>query len=512
MADPLDVATRHLAGRDAAAWLVGGRLRDALLGRGAASIGSEAGSEARRAADADVVVAHGALDAARAIARSTGGAFVLLDARRGYGRVVWPGDDAVLDITDLAGGSIEADLAARDFTVNALAVPLGTSLPPPAQAVVDPLGGLRDVAAGTVRVCAPSALEADPLRLWRGPRLAATHGLALEPGTRRAIAERAHLAGRPAGERIREEVLRLLAAPEPGRAAAELDALGLLASALPDLARAASRPADAGAGRTWRALDALAAWQAAWFGASFDRSFGAGIDRAMGADAGSEGEGAAAPPAVLRPFAADLEAYGRAPIEGQHPTAVMDRLALLVAARARPGPGGPPTRAGGRSVGAASRRVAAALRLSGAAALHLERAARLPGWLPRLSRRGAVRRDLYRYFRCGRGGGVGAVLVALALDAARRPAAPAPAAPRAAEPSDAVAAALLDAWYRRRAAIVDPVPLVDGAALMSALGIPAGPLVGRLLAALREAQAAGELASPREALALAARLAARADG
>ncbi|MGB9889214.1 MAG: polynucleotide adenylyltransferase, partial [Anaerolineae bacterium] len=70
----------------------------------------------------------------------------------------------------------------------------------------------------------------------------------------------------------------------------------------------------------------------------------------------------------------------------------------------------------------------------------------------------------------------------------------------------AAARALLDYFFRRTQGAVAPPPLVNGRDLMTELGLPEGPEVGRLLEAIREAQAAGEVTTREEALALARRL------
>jgi poly(A) polymerase len=93
-------------------YLVGGAVRDWLMGR--------------PLYDVDLVVPRGALSLARTIANRLGAAFYPLDAERGYGRVVWdaPFGRVFVDVSPYRGKSLVEDLRARDFTVNALAVPL----------------------------------------------------------------------------------------------------------------------------------------------------------------------------------------------------------------------------------------------------------------------------------------------------------------------------------------------------------------------------------------------------
>src|SRR5436190_22574374 len=115
----------RLTPRGAAPVLVGGTVRNVLLGR-------------RTGVDLDVAVAGGALSIARRLADTLGGAFVPLDAERGAARVVAPGHR--IDLADFRAPTLAADLAARDFTVNALAVPLGELLRRGRAPIVDPRG------------------------------------------------------------------------------------------------------------------------------------------------------------------------------------------------------------------------------------------------------------------------------------------------------------------------------------------------------------------------------------
>src|SRR4051794_29724980 len=137
---------------DAPAWVVGGSVRDRLLGRRGAD------------EDIDVVLEGDARAAARRIARAAGGAaFELSDVFGGW-RVVGPGQAWQVDLQPLQGGTLDADLAARDLTVNAMAEPLrGGEL-------IDPHGGRADLAARRLRMVSAGAVGADPPRVLRPPR------------------------------------------------------------------------------------------------------------------------------------------------------------------------------------------------------------------------------------------------------------------------------------------------------------------------------------------------------
>lgn len=195
MADPLVDAA---AGQPA--WLVGGCVRDELLGR--------------PVLDLDLVLADPE-PAARRYARLAGDAVFPLSERHGAWRVV-RGDGVTVDFVRLRG-TLADDLAARDFTVNAIAVPVGGG------ERVDPTGGLADLERRTLRAVSEGVFRDDPLRLLRAVRLAGELGLAIDAPTEALIRRDAPLVTRPAGERILAELERLTPA-----GLRRLDALGLL--------------------------------------------------------------------------------------------------------------------------------------------------------------------------------------------------------------------------------------------------------------------------------------------
>jgi hypothetical protein len=179
-----DLALETLAGEEA--WVVGGAVRDELLGR--------------PVLDLDIAC-RDPQAAARSFARRARGAPFPLSDRHGAWRVAFR-DGRTVDFTPLRDG-IEADLETRDFTINAIAEPLAGG------ARVDPFGGERDVAERTIRAVSPSVFSDDPLRLLRAVRLEDELGFRLDAATEGLVREHAALAAEPAGERIVGELLRL---------------------------------------------------------------------------------------------------------------------------------------------------------------------------------------------------------------------------------------------------------------------------------------------------------------
>lgn len=172
------------------AFLVGGSVRDALLGRHSEYL------------DLDFVLPDGVVDIARAIARHYKAGFVLLDAERQIARVVF--EQGTADFAQQVGPTLEADLRRRDFTVNAIAYN------PQIDRFVDPLQGCADIEKRLIRMVSAENLAEDPLRLLRAYRQAAQLGFSLEPETQTVIRSLAGSLSRIAAERVQSELNYLL--------------------------------------------------------------------------------------------------------------------------------------------------------------------------------------------------------------------------------------------------------------------------------------------------------------
>lgn len=213
-AGPIRVLRGLLSGVEA--WLVGGSVRDRLLGR--------------PTIDFDVAVAGDTAATARALARRMAApAFSLSDAF-GAWRVIARDRSWQIDLIPLAGTTIVDDLAKRDFTVNAIAEPLGGG------ELVDPFGGRADLEARRLRMVSSGAFEADPLRTVRLPRLAVELGL--EPDAATAQAARGHAPGLEAvaAERIFAELKRIIASDNALVGLELMLTLGVTGAVLPELA------------------------------------------------------------------------------------------------------------------------------------------------------------------------------------------------------------------------------------------------------------------------------------
>jgi tRNA nucleotidyltransferase/poly(A) polymerase len=199
MGDPRDRVAELF--EDEEAWIVGGAVRDLLLGR--------------PLLDLDVACVD-PRDAAHRYARRFGGVAFPLSERHGAWRVVENGSEHTVDFTPLPDG-IERDLSTRDFTLNAIAIPVHGGEP------CDPHGGRADLEAGVLRAVSDAIFLDDPLRLLRAVRLEGELGLRMDGELEALVRDSAPLVTQPAGERILAELRRLDA-----RGYRRLDELGLL--------------------------------------------------------------------------------------------------------------------------------------------------------------------------------------------------------------------------------------------------------------------------------------------
>ncbi len=472
--------------------LVGGSVRDLLLGR--------------EVHDLDLAVPAGGLELARRLADAMQGAYVPLDAERDTGRAVLlspEGQPLYVDFAAWRGPSLAEDLRKRDFTINALAAQVQGA----AAQIIDVTGGLADQEARLLRTVSEQALRDDPLRCLRAARLLAELSpwrFRLEQDTAGQIRQHAPLVAGSASERVRDELVRTLAAAEPQRWLTQLSDLGLLAVALPEaealhgVAQTAPHIYDVfdhtaqvvdyaafltgwivGQDEPADALDARACQALAPLQLALARH----LTESVGVSLGSRAQ-------ALR-WAALCHDWGKPATraveiepQGGQPRArflghedVSAALALEALRRLR--------------FSEAEIRWVAAI-VSGHMRPHHLAAAGQPS-----------RRAVYRYYRALGAAGVDTALLSLAdLRATGGP-----------EQSQAgwqrhldLVVRLLDDYFNRPQEVVRPAPLIDGHDLQTALGLRPGRLIGQLLEAVAEAQAAGELSGREQALAYVAQM------
>ncbi|MGD8244274.1 MAG: HDIG domain-containing protein [Anaerolineae bacterium] len=468
-------------------WIVGGAVRDHLLGR--------------PVHDWDFAVDRDAMAIARAVGDALGGAFFPLDEQRGTARVVLGTEQNApveLDFARLRGGSLSADLAMRDFTVNAMAVNEAGTL-------IDQLGGQRDLRDRQIRATSERAFRDDPARLLRAPRLEAELCLRIEPQTEAWIRRDAPLLPRPAAERVRDELVRGLAVSGASGFIQRLGDLGLLVHVLPEIESlkgvTQSYPHRFDVWRhTLIVTDALEVVVASIVGDSTRLGLYPALD---------------VPPAawgdltrVIGQFAEEMRVHLSVAVSSGR-----DRRLLLKLGGLLHDIGKPQTRSvdedghihfyNHEPVGA--RMAAARLRMLRFSRHEVQRMSTMVKGHLRPSHltcaEGVTRRAIYRYFRDQGDAGVDVVLLGLADHLATW-------GPNLREERWMrrleVAELLLHHYFERRAETVDPQLPVDGHDLMCELGLEPGPQIGLLLDTLREAMAAGEIETREDALALAA--------
>lgn len=438
--------------RGVEAWVVGGAVRDRMLGRATG--------------DVDVAVAADDIaPLARALRAELGGAAFPLGDRYGGWRVVADGHD--VDLLPLVGGTLETDLAARDLTVNAMAEPVGGG------ALVDPFGGAADLEAGRLRAVGPESFTADPLRVLRVARFAAELGFAIEPDTRAAARAAAPGLDAVAAERSFAELIRIVLAPAPGAAVRLMEDVGAAAVVLPELValqgveQSVYHDADVH-DHTLAVLDATAQLERDEADPRVRARLGEEL--AMGLDRWQAMRFAALLHDIAKPETAGTRTDGRGTSFVGHDQRGADLARAIL------------------------RRLRAAERLVDYVA-HLTRHHLRVGFL--VHRAPLERRDVHRYRRATRPYTLDVTLFTCADRLATR----------GGNAEAATAAHLALARELIEDAFVDePAPLVRGDELARELGV-SGPRIGELLAELAAAQFAGEVTTRAEALAHAKRVA-----
>ena len=478
----------RLALPDQELYLVGGAVRDAFLGRSAP--------------DLDFAVPANGIGVARRAADALGGDYLTLDHERDTGRVIVSdgGKRIYLDFAgyrSFPGGtaySLEADLRGRDFTINAIAYDLRSG------ALLDPLEGGADLRAKRIRMCGPTSMSDDPIRVLRGVRLAALLGFQIDPGTRAAMKDAAPRLAGASPERLRDELFRILEGPRPHACLRALEMLGALEHFLPELTllKGVEQPdphvhdawnhtlavvqsmqeilatlqSDYDPERTGDFFTGLLSLRLGRYRERFEAHFA----RALNADRSLRGLllFISLYHDVSKPQTKSVEPGGRIRFFGHD-----EQGAETAAGRA------------------------AALHLSNAEidrvrtviANHMRfhfHTSRMEG-----EGREPSRRAIYRLFRDAGEAGVELVLLGLADLRGTRGTALTQETWTAALN---VARLLLENYWEKPEESVSPPRLVDGHELMRVLGMEPGPRLGQLLEAIREAQATGKVSSREQAL------------
>jgi len=468
-----------LAEQDIQSYVVGGFVRDVLLGR--------------NTADIDIAVTADALEIAPKVATALGGRYVPLDRINRVGRVILANKEESstkeqwkLDLSTVKS-TIEEDLAQRDFTIDAIAVDLSqltkdyTDVP-----LIDPFNGWNDLHQGTIRAVTKAAFESDAARLLRAVRLAAELGFSIDKDTEALIQRQSYLIARVAGERVREELLRLLAIPQTERLLPYLDKLGLITAIIPEMAqmKGVEQPKE----HSWDVYDHSLKTVVA-----VDFLLRQGTWEYAGEEA-----------LAAVPWSAELAQHFALEVSSGSTRRLLLKLAALLHDVAKPQTKTIDARSrmhflGHDKEGAViTAAILERLRFSVKEAKLVETMVKYhmrPGQMGQQNELPS-HRAIYRYFRDTGEAGIDILFLSLADHLAAR--GPQLNMAHWQEHSQTVAYVLTQRFEQKT--LVAPPKLVDGHDLINILGMSPGPRIGEFLEQVREAQASGELATREEAL------------
>jgi poly(A) polymerase len=486
-----------VSGTTSPCYVVGGFVRDILLGRSPRDI--------------DILVSGDPFAAAQQVARELGASFVPLNEEHCIARVVQKvarntqegnpnAEDCDLVVIDFVGFAqhIEDDLGRRDFTIDAMAVPAdfvaarcsaaGIAGGDIVDCIIDPQGGLHDLADGRLRACSARTFEEDPGRLLRAVRLARDLSFVIDGPTEEAILHHAHLLRTVAPERTREELLKLLALPHAADSLRHLDRLGLLVQVFPELA--ACRDVEQPTCHFWDVLEHSFQTVATYEFVAGQSDWRHGNDEML--------------EYVPRDSSYDL--YLAAPVSFDASRSTLVKLSCLLHDIAKPQTKTLDDTGRARFLGHATEGAALAkamlqrLRFSTHESAFVETLVYNHLRPAQMSTEGMpTRRAVYRFFRDTGHAGIGVLYLAMADYLACR--GPLFTMFEWRRVCDLVQFTLNE--HDRQESVVAPSKLIDGRDLMRAFDMQPGPSVGVLLEAIREAQAAGLISTRDEALALA---------
>lgn len=478
----LDQLRPLLAAKPMPIYLVGGAVRDAVLGR--------------VSHDLDFVLRHDAIKTAFDIANALKVPAYVLDQERDTGRVVLAEASTTLDFARFRGDHLDADLRDRDFTINAMALPATARR---SASIIDPCGGLADLASRHIRLTNPQAIASDPVRSLRAIRLALALGFTLTDETARAVSAAASHLGDVSSERVRDELIKLIESRAPHSAVADMNDLGLLEVTLPDVAALVAIPQSAPHHQS--ALDHTIS-TLGWL---------LQIETLLQPETEPDGPFLSKARTALAPFAGKLLDHLRREIDGGIDGKVVLRFAALlhdVGKRRMQ-----PVDDQGHSHFPGHEKAAAAMAAQRLRDLCFSRQAvtcisRVVGnhlaplviAREHFSDQGAStpisRRTIYRYFRDSQSAGLDIGLLSLAYYLSTHDG---PGDIQRWEYLVDLVAELFRHYLNHHAQTITPQPYFDGIELMKLLDLMPGPRIGRILRYLEEGQAAGEINSVEEA-------------
>jgi len=461
-------------------YLVGGAIRDALLGR--------------PIHDLDFVLDRDAIRFGRRVAKIMGAAFFPLDSERDTGRLILnnpPFQRLVIDFAAMRGPDLESDLRDRDFSINAMALDIRQP-----DHLIDPLGGARDLFDRVLHTCSPASFIHDPMRLLRAVRLSVEYKVRIPPETIHQMRPALTMLSRVSPERSRDELFRILEGKAPASALRLMDYLGVLDEALPefqDLKGIEQSPPHTE--DVWNhSLSGLQKLQMVLDVLALEPEQNLSANLAMGIVSLKLGR-----------YRLQLHNHLSERLNPERPIRSLIFLAMLYHDIAKPQtrqeePDGKTTFYRHEQVGSEIVRMRAEkLHLSNSESDRLATIVRHHMRPFSLAQTGLppTARSIYRFFRDTGPAGVDICLLSLADMLATY----GPGLPQTEWNLQVdLIRILLEAWWERREEKISPPPLLNGNEILDHFQLKPGPQIGKLLEELREAEAAGEVQDRGEAL------------
>ena len=216
------VSLVQLAKRDnIGLYLVGGTVRDIIL--------------KRPIVDLDFAVSGNAIDFAYKFAEISDSICITLDERHDIARLIFHDKYFYMDFTGIRGTDIITDLIARDFTINAMAIDASKTLEDENLEIIDPTNGIKDLNDGIIRLASPRSFIDDPVRMFRAYRFAASLDFKIHDTAFPLIRDSLDRLSYISGERVRDELFKILSIDNSIRYLREMDDIGLMEKLFPEI-------------------------------------------------------------------------------------------------------------------------------------------------------------------------------------------------------------------------------------------------------------------------------------
>lgn len=473
---PLLKIKEYLGKQKVESYLVGGYLRDILMGRDSSDI--------------DIAVATDALQIARNIVQTMNGTYVPLDKENQIARIILfqNNEQYTIDLSTLRN-NIEEDLYQRDFTINAMATDLSElNTEGSITHIIDPFGGQKDLRNKLIRVVSETSLQSDPIRMLRAVRLAAELDFTIDSQTKSLISSQCQSLTKTAGERVHAELCHLMRLPQTYHWLRVMDNLGLMGVIIAELneAKGIEQPIE----HLWDVFDhSIETVKAVEYILYRDETI-------------YEND------VLIRfvPWSQELKLYFEQQVSGNLQRRDLMKIVALLHDIAKPHTKSPTENGrahffGHASKGAeTSKQILTRLRFSNREIKRVQQIISLHMRVGQMNQPGEMptRRAIYRYFRDAGDVAIDTLFFNLADHLAAR--GPQLDITKWQEHTHLIEYVLTESQQEEKA--IKPPKLIDGHDVIRKFELKPGPCIGKLLEQVREMQATGEITTTEEALAV----------